>query len=38
MDETIYPGIVSCLGLLVYYFTLYQSGIAYTGENERSFW
>tara|TARA_B110000037_G_C16814876_1_gene381204 strand:- start:220 stop:621 length:402 start_codon:yes stop_codon:yes gene_type:complete len=28
MDETIYPGIVSCLGLLVYYFTLYQSGMA----------
>ena len=28
MDEIIYPGIVSCLGLLVYYFTLYQSGMA----------
>ncbi len=28
MNETIFPGIVSCLGLLVYYFTLYQSGMA----------
>ncbi len=28
MGEFVYPGIVSCLALLVYYFTLFKAGMA----------